>query len=74
MTLLNLQVFVSAYTKISDISTALIIGNIGGLIITNLSYGDEQPIFALNKVCSVRFLLTTSMLICYCLQPSIKND
>jgi len=71
MTLLNLQVFVDAYTKISDISTALIIG---GLIITNLSYGDEQPIFALNKVCSVRFLLTTSMLICYCLQPSIKND
>jgi hypothetical protein len=71
MTLLNLQVFVSAYTKISDISTALIIGNIGGLIITNLSYGDEQPIFALNKVCSVRFLLTTSMLICYCLECAI---
>ena len=73
MTLLNLQVFVDAYTKISDISTALIIGNIGGLIITNLSYGDEQPIFALNKVCSVRFVLTTSMIMCYFLPPSIKK-
>ena len=70
MTLLNLQVFVDAYTKISDISTAL---NIGGLIITNLSYGDEQPIFALNKVCSVRFLLTTSMIMCYFVPPSIKK-
>jgi hypothetical protein len=67
MKLWNLQAFIGVYNKISDIGTALIIGNIGGLILTNLSYGDEQPIFALNKVCSVQFILTTSMIMCYCL-------
>ena len=55
------------YNKINTISSALIIGNIGGLIITNLSYGDEQPIFALNKVCSIGHIITTTMIIIYCL-------
>ena len=65
MTLLNFQVFAYAHNKINTISTALIIGNIGGLLITNLSYGDEQPIFALNKVSSIGHIITTSMLIIY---------